>query len=873
MTDKAPISDFNFGPDSQELIPFDVTTLLQEYGDGRRKFNQIDLKNGNLSHAQLPYIQLEESLLQKADLRQAIMAGASLNHIDLSSANLSRINLIAADLIRAKLAGANLTGAFLSGANLSGANLRKSNLTDCTLAGANLSGVDFTGAILKNTNMAGATLRGANLSAVDLSELDLTELNLEGSILPADHSGMTWAALGPGNTAANSQATTQRDSSLGKPADTPFADSLDESYNELIQDLAEAASWSEGLYANNEELYANNNDPGPFAVVEAPTDFSNEEGSPPSPFETASPDPFSSDNPEEQDELVDIDPDFDTLGENPIDDHAGLDTQALHATEGDNSTILEGPHTGVPVAHPWSQPPDFEDHPEPEISGDSVNSDGQLFEETQDPPKAESLASDPAVADLHQDAFAEPVGLPSSPDLQAKFQPQPSLPGDVGHKDQSSLNEDHATSETTILPQQGKNLGQSSTNGQINPPAPAHLPSQQRHELRQTPHQEEVIKTIQSALNRRTHLSLRRKLLEVYNKRCPVTDCNILPLLDTVLIDGLQKNAADHPSNGLVLRKDIKILYNLYLVAIDPQKLTVMLSPSLRRSTYGYLEGRKINLPKQAIYHPERQYLQAHLDQCKWRNYSPPIDGSDPVLAGPAELADSRSAPSAGWLTNLSLAVGGLVVGSLVTSLLWAQFPLTLVTQRPNSPAPEITEADEPDIPSAPVVAVKPEDRVGLGLGPLIYPTGGVIFEDSAYLALSQLREANLINSLDDTVSVIQVDGREFIKASEVSDSGVEVGWDADTRTVLLDCCEDPEIDPITVAVSGQEVTDSGLIINGSSFVPVSVFEALNVPSVRIPDEYFIGVDQNFYVKANELKPFGLELVWTAKTRTLNLVP
>jgi hypothetical protein len=80
-------------------------------------------------------------------------------------------------------------------------------------------------------------------------------------------------------------------------------------------------------------------------------------------------------------------------------------------------------------------------------------------------------------------------------------------------------------------------------------------------------------------------------------------------------------------------------------------------------------------------------------------------------------------------------------------------------------------------------------------------------------------------------------------------------------------------LNPITVAVSGQEVTDSGLIINGSSFVPVSVFEALNVPSVRIPNEYFIGVDQNFYVKANELKPFGLELVWTAETRTLNLVP
>ena len=43
--------------------------------------------------------------------------------------------------------------------------------------------------------------------------------------------------------------------------------------------------------------------------------------------------------------------------------------------------------------------------------------------------------------------------------------------------------------------------------------------STERQALRQTHHQEEVIKTIQSALNRRTHYSLRRKLLEIYGKR------------------------------------------------------------------------------------------------------------------------------------------------------------------------------------------------------------------------------------------------------------------------------------------------------------------------------------------------------------------
>ena len=76
-----------------------------------------------------------------------------------------------------------------------------------------------------------------------------------------------------------------------------------------------------------------------------------------------------------------------------------------------------------------------------------------------------------------------------------------------------------------------------------------------------------------------------------------------------MLIDGSNSDVADHPANGLVLRKDVKILYNLYLIAINPSDYTVMLAPSLRRSSYGYLEGRKINLPKQAIYHPNRQFF------------------------------------------------------------------------------------------------------------------------------------------------------------------------------------------------------------------------------------------------------------------------
>ena len=64
---------------------------------------------------------------------------------DLKNANLSFANLAGADLSRVNLSRANLYGTDLSQANLSGANLREADLS-----GANLTGVIFCRTILPN---------------------------------------------------------------------------------------------------------------------------------------------------------------------------------------------------------------------------------------------------------------------------------------------------------------------------------------------------------------------------------------------------------------------------------------------------------------------------------------------------------------------------------------------------------------------------------------------------------------------------------------------------------------------------------------------------------------------------------------------------
>jgi len=80
-----------------------------------------------------------------ADLRDANLSGANLSDADLRDANLR-----GADLRGADLRDANLRGAYLSGANLRGADLRGAYLRGAYLSGANLRGAYLSGANLRS---------------------------------------------------------------------------------------------------------------------------------------------------------------------------------------------------------------------------------------------------------------------------------------------------------------------------------------------------------------------------------------------------------------------------------------------------------------------------------------------------------------------------------------------------------------------------------------------------------------------------------------------------------------------------------------------------------------------------------------------------
>ena len=75
----------------------------------------------------------------------------------------SRADLRNADLSNADLFGANLRNANLFGANLFGANLSNADLRNANLRGANLSNADLFGANLRGANLSNADLCGASI--------------------------------------------------------------------------------------------------------------------------------------------------------------------------------------------------------------------------------------------------------------------------------------------------------------------------------------------------------------------------------------------------------------------------------------------------------------------------------------------------------------------------------------------------------------------------------------------------------------------------------------------------------------------------------------------------------------------------------------
>jgi putative restriction endonuclease len=117
---------------------------------------------------------------------------------------------------------------------------------------------------------------------------------------------------------------------------------------------------------------------------------------------------------------------------------------------------------------------------------------------------------------------------------------------------------------------------------------------------------------IASIVRRSGQSKFRDKLIELYERRCAISDCDAIEALEAAHIVPYYGPITNHPSNGLLLRADLHTLFDLGLLAINPETMTVLISPKRLNTCYVSLIGKPLRLPGDTNFHPSVEALAKH---------------------------------------------------------------------------------------------------------------------------------------------------------------------------------------------------------------------------------------------------------------------
>jgi hypothetical protein len=106
---------------------------------------------------------------------------------------------------------------------------------------------------------------------------------------------------------------------------------------------------------------------------------------------------------------------------------------------------------------------------------------------------------------------------------------------------------------------------------------------------------------------RRGQPEFRNSLMERYARRCVMSGCGVIGVLEAAHIRPYRGSRDNHPANGLLLRSDLHTLFDLNRIAIEPDSLTIAVHPDLLESEYGALNGKALVVTAKAV--PDKQAL------------------------------------------------------------------------------------------------------------------------------------------------------------------------------------------------------------------------------------------------------------------------
>jgi putative restriction endonuclease len=118
-------------------------------------------------------------------------------------------------------------------------------------------------------------------------------------------------------------------------------------------------------------------------------------------------------------------------------------------------------------------------------------------------------------------------------------------------------------------------------------------------------------KVLREIVRRRGQQAFRAKLLRIYGGHCAITACKVEAILEAAHITPYLGPDTNKVGNGMLLRADIHTLWDLGLIAINPETMNIWLSPNLVESEYERFNNTIPLLPNNPENHPSIEALKA----------------------------------------------------------------------------------------------------------------------------------------------------------------------------------------------------------------------------------------------------------------------
>lgn len=133
---------------------------------------------------------------------------------------------------------------------------------------------------------------------------------------------------------------------------------------------------------------------------------------------------------------------------------------------------------------------------------------------------------------------------------------------------------------------------------------------------------DERTKKFREIVERRGQPAFRNNLCVAYGSRCAVTGCDAVAALEAAHIVPYTGPESNHITNGLLLRADIHTLFDLNLIGIDPDSLTISVATAIATTSYAEFKGQKLDLPVEGTEAPNYAALMQRWKQFRGESNS-----------------------------------------------------------------------------------------------------------------------------------------------------------------------------------------------------------------------------------------------------------